>query len=60
MEEAILPLQDMIESLDEKMNILLPKRRSKRIILPLRDPINNELFESLRTAAGLSYKLNQI
>lgn len=24
--EAILPIQDMLESMDEKINILLPKR----------------------------------
>lgn len=38
-EEAILPLQDMIQSIDDKINTLLPKQKRKKNILPLRDPI---------------------
>lgn len=26
-EEAILPIQDMLESMDEKLNVLLPKQK---------------------------------
>ena len=29
-EEGILPIQDMLESMDEKLNILLPKRKKER------------------------------
>lgn len=39
-EEAILPIQDMLKSMDEKLNILLPKRKKERNILPLRDPVD--------------------
>lgn len=48
-EEAILPIQDMLESMDEKINILLPKPKRKRNVLPLRDPINTD-FEHLQEA----------
>ena len=37
-EETVLPLQDIIETIDAKINILLPKRRKDRVILTLRDP----------------------
>jgi predicted DNA-binding protein YlxM (UPF0122 family) len=36
-EEAILPIQDMLESMDDKLNILLPKKRKERHTLTLRD-----------------------
>lgn len=55
-EETILPIQDMLESLDEKINILLPKRKKERTILPLRDPVNTELFEIFIAAAGSTAK----
>nr|WPV72646.1 putative integrase/recombinase protein [Navicula sp.] len=55
-EQAILPIQDMIELLDDKINILLPKRRNKRNVLPLRDPINTELFDVFINAAGSTYQ----
>ena len=55
-EQAILPIQDMIEILDDKINILLPKRRNKRNVLPLRDPINTELFDVFINAAGSNYQ----
>ena len=58
-EEAILPIQDMIESIDEKINILLPQKKKERFILPLRDPINTELFEVFRAAAGSQSKYKQ-
>lgn len=51
-EEAILPIQDMLESMDEKINLLLPKWKKDRTILPLRDPINNELSNVYFNAAG--------
>ncbi len=58
-EEAILPIQDMLESMDEKLNILLPKQRKKRTILPLRDPVYTELFQIFLNAAGSTAKYKQ-
>ena len=58
-EEAILPIQDMLESMDEKLNILLPKRKKERNILPLRDPVNTELFDIFIAAAGTTAKYKQ-
>ena len=58
-EEAILPIQDMLESMDEKLNILLPKRKKERNILPLRDPVNTELFDIFIAAAGSTAKYKQ-
>ena len=58
-EEAILPIQDMLESMDEKINILLPKRKKERTILPLRDPLNTDLFQVYFTAAGSTAKYKQ-
>ena len=58
-EEGILPIQDMLESMDEKLNILLPKRKKERNILPLRDPVNNELFDIFIAAAGTAAKYKQ-
>ena len=46
MEEAILPIQDMLESMDDKINLLFPQKKKERLILPLRDPINTELFDA--------------
>ena len=43
--------------MDEKINMLLPK--SKRNVLPLRDPINTDLFEIFRTSAGSNSKYKQ-
>ena len=58
-EEAILPIQDMLESLDEKINLLLPKKKKESFILPLRDPVNTELFYVFRAAAGSQSKYKQ-
>lgn len=55
-EEAVLPIQDMLESMDEKINILLPKKRKQRQTLPLRDPVYTELFEVFVAAAGSNAK----
>lgn len=38
-EESILTIQDMLESMDDKLNILLPKKRKERHTLPLRDSV---------------------
>ena len=58
-EEAILPIQDMLENMDEKINLLLPKQKKQRSILPLRDPVYTELFEVFVNAAGSSSKYKQ-
>ena len=58
-EEAILPIQDMLESMDDKLNALLPKQKKDRDTLPLRDPVHNELFKVFLNAAGSTSKYNQ-
>jgi hypothetical protein len=55
-EECILPIQDMLESMDDKLNELLPKKKKKRETLPLRDSVYTELFDVFVTAAGSSVK----
>ena len=58
-EEAILPIQEMLETMDDKLNQLLPKRKKERTTLPLRDPLYNELFEVFLNAAGSNSKYKQ-
>jgi transposase InsO family protein/site-specific recombinase XerD len=58
-EEAILPIQDMLESMDDKLNILLPKKRRERQTLQLRDPVYTELFDVFLAAAGSTSKYKQ-
>ena len=58
-EETILPIQDMLESMDEKIDLLLPKKKKARDVLPLRDPLYTELFEIFLNAAASSYKYKQ-
>ena len=58
-EEAILPIQDMLESMDEKLNVLLSKPKKDRNTLPLRDPVNNQLFKVFLNAAGSMAKYKQ-
>ena len=54
--EVILPVYDMLESMDDKLNKLLPKSKSVKQSLPLRDPINKELFKVFLNAAGSNLK----
>jgi integrase/recombinase XerD len=49
----------MLESLDEKVNLLLPQKKKERCILPLRDPLNTELFDVFRAAAGSQSRYKQ-
>ena len=49
----------MLESMDEKLNLLLPKQKKARTILPLRDPVYTELFEVFMNAAGSTSKYKQ-
>lgn len=55
-EESLLPIQDSLDNIEEKVNLLLPKRKKQRNILPLRDPINMDLFNVFFVAAGSSSK----
>lgn len=58
-EEAILPIQEMLETMDDKLNQLLLKRKKDRTTLPLRDPVYTELFEVFFNAAGSTSKYKQ-
>lgn len=58
-EEALLPIQDMLESMDNKINMLLPKSKRDRVPLPLRDPINTDLFRIFFAAAGINARYKQ-
>ena len=55
-EEAILPIQDQLNNIEQKINQLLPEKPKKRNILPLRDPVYADLFKVFLNAAGSSYK----
>ena len=55
-EERIEPIQEMLEFMDEKINILLPKRKKEHKVLLLRDPVYSELFDLFRGAAGSNSK----
>ena len=44
-EEAILPIQDQLENIEQKINKLLPQKPKKRTILALRDPVYADLFK---------------
>ena len=49
----------MLESLDKKVNLLLPPKKNERSIRPLRDTINTELFDVFRATAGIQSKYKQ-
>jgi hypothetical protein len=51
--------QNMLESLDKKMNLLLPKKKKELFILPLHDPVNKELFDVYGFNAGSQSKYKQ-
>ena len=55
-EEAILPIQDQLDNIEQKINKLLPQKPKKRTILPLRDPVYTDLLKVFFNAAGSSYK----
>ena len=38
--------------MDEKINLLLPQKKTERCILPLRDPITREIYDLLIQASG--------
>lgn len=54
--EAILPIHDMLESMDDKLNRLLPKPKKPKFNLPLRDPIDTKLFKVFLGAAASNMK----
>ena len=49
----------MLESLDKKVNLLLPPKKNERSIRLLRDTINTELFDVFRATAGIQSKYKQ-
>ena len=55
-EEVILPIQNQLDNIEQKINQLLPQKHKKRTILPLRDPVYTDLFKVFFNAAGSSYK----
>lgn len=50
--KVILPIQNTLESMDHKLNDLLPKAKSTKSTLLLRDAVTKELFEIFVNAAG--------
>jgi integrase len=54
--EVIEPIENSLESLHKKVDTLLPGRKSNREILPLRDPIDANLFPKFFTNAGSQAK----
>jgi integrase/transposase InsO family protein len=55
-EEAIEPVTESLEKIDKKIDILLPKRKSLREVLPLRDPLDLNLYPQFMASAGNSFK----
>lgn len=58
-EAAIRPIYDMLESMDDKLNRLLPKAKKAKHVLPLREPINNELFKILLTQQEVKQSISE-
>lgn len=58
MEEPILPIHDLLESMDDKLNRLLPKPKKAKFNLPLRDPIDTRFFKVFlgATASNVKYR----
>lgn len=54
--EAIEPIEDSLTELHRKIDSLLPKDTINRQVLPLRDPINIDLFPFFFTNAGSKAK----
>src|SRR6056300_870886 len=54
--KALLPIQDTLESMDNKLNGLLPKSKSTKSTLLLRDAITKELFDVFVKAGGTHSK----
>lgn len=58
-EETLNPIQDKLDSIDNKLDRLLPKKKKERQIRPLRDPVHTELLDIFLAAAGNSAKYKQ-
>lgn len=54
--QALEPVQDSLEELHKKVDTLLTKNKVNREILPLRDPIDLNLFPLFFTNAGTQYQ----
>lgn len=54
-EEAIELIEESLEDLHAKVDILLPKQKKEREIQQLRDPVNANLFPIFLTNARSSY-----
>lgn len=54
-EKAIQPIEESLEELHSKVDLLIPKQKKEREIQPLRDPINTNLFPLFFTNAGSCY-----
>ena len=54
--QALEPVQDSLEELHKKIDTLLTKNRVNREILPLRDPIDLNLFPLFFANAGTNYQ----
>ena len=54
-EEAIEPIEESLEELHAKANMLLPKQKKKREIQPLRDLLNANLFPVFLANSGNCY-----
>ena len=51
-ENALEPIKEVIEEIDRKVDILLPKEKKDRTVQKLRDPIDQELFPIFLSNAG--------
>lgn len=58
-EDALLPIQDMLEVMDDKLNKLIPKRKTNKATLPLRDPLDSDLLPIYMAGAGSQAKYKQ-
>jgi hypothetical protein len=54
--EAVEPIEDSLTELHRKIDVLLPKDKVNREVLPLRDPIDMNLFPFFFTNAGSKAK----
>jgi integrase len=54
--EAVEPIEDSLTELHRKIDVLLPKDKVNRKVLPLRDPIDMNLFPFFFTNAGSKAK----
>ena len=55
-EEAIEPVVESLDKIDKKIDTLLPKRKTLKEILPLRDPLDFNLYPQFMINAGNCFK----